>query len=292
MTTGKTFTPPDREVPYGKPEDLTPTQATTARLNQHLPTNEQRGFPVGTTIDGFDSVYSVGTNLSLDGQPVNSIINVGLSVGTMVVPWTPFGAVIDGNSGFGGSTADRVFLPNSIVGIDDGAFYGLVQCEQINFPDSLEYIGDNSFYYMNSPAFTQVNLPDRCSRIGENAFISCFNLAELNLNKVTLIEQSAFSACTGVTSVDLGSELIEIGANAFFGSLLLPAIDFPESLESIGIQAFANCAALSTILFRGMTAPTIGADIFLGVAATEVHVPVGASGYGSIFGGLTVVYDL
>jgi hypothetical protein len=41
-----------------------------------------------------------------------------------------------------------------------------------------------------------------------------------------------------------------------------------------------------------MAAPTLGVDVFVNVLTTEIHVPNGATGYGTTFGGLTVVDDL
>jgi len=36
----------------------------------------------------------------------------------------------------------------------------------------------------------------------------------------------------------------------------------------------------------------LGSNVFSGVLATDIHVPVGATGYGTTYGGLTVVADL
>jgi hypothetical protein len=63
-------------------------------------------------------------------------------------------------------------------------------------------------------------------------------------------------------------------------------------VTSIGSYAFALCSSLATVNCLATAAPTLGSFAFYGVASTEIHVPVGATGYGTTYGGLTVVADL
>jgi len=63
-------------------------------------------------------------------------------------------------------------------------------------------------------------------------------------------------------------------------------------VTSIGSYAFALCTSLATVNCLATTAPTLGSRAFYGISATEIHVPVGATGYTSTYGGLTVVFDL
>jgi hypothetical protein len=49
---------------------------------------------------------------------------------------------------------------------------------------------------------------------------------------------------------------------------------------------------LASVTCLALTAPTIGLNVFLGIPATQIHVPVGATGYGATYGWLTVIYDL
>jgi len=63
-------------------------------------------------------------------------------------------------------------------------------------------------------------------------------------------------------------------------------------VTSIGDRAFEVCTNLATINCLATTAPTLGSNAFNIVSATDIHVPAGATGYGTTYGGLTVVADL
>jgi len=63
-------------------------------------------------------------------------------------------------------------------------------------------------------------------------------------------------------------------------------------VTSIGDDAFQGCSILATVNCLATSAPTLGSNVFLNISATQIHVPVGATGYGTTYGGLTVVLDL
>ena len=55
----------------------------------------------------------------------------------------------------------EVILPEGLISIGNNAFLGCKTLEKINFPDSLKYIGDKSFYECTSFQMpkTSFNLP-------------------------------------------------------------------------------------------------------------------------------------
>ena len=58
---------------------------------------------------------------------------------------------------------------------------------------------------------------------------------------VTRIEGSAFSDCTGLTSITIPNSVTSIGAYAFSGCTGLTSITIPNSVTSIGSEAFHSC---------------------------------------------------
>ena len=64
---------------------------------------------------------------------------------------------------------------------------------------------------------------------------------------VTSIGQSAFSGCSGLTSVTISSSVANIGDGAFLGCSKLQTVSIPASVSSIGTEVFLGCSSLSAI---------------------------------------------
>ena len=58
---------------------------------------------------------------------------------------------------------------------------------------------------------------------------------------VTSIGSTAFSACSGLTSVTIGNSVESIGSYAFRACSGLTSVTIPNSVKSIGDRAFHNC---------------------------------------------------
>jgi hypothetical protein len=157
---------------------------------------------------------------------------------------------------------------------------------------NLTTITDSDGYDSNT-TLTSIYIGSNVTSIGSIAFYSCTALTSITIpDSVTSIGSYAFYNCSGLTSVTIGNSVTSIGNNAFNGCTGLTSIIIPDSVTSIGSGAFSQCSILATINCLAITAPTLVGTPFSGVAATEIHVPVGATEYGTTYGGLTVVSDL
>ena len=120
----------------------------------------------------------------------------------------------------------------------------------------------------------KVILPNTLTLIRQNAFKES-GLQSIEIPaSVETIESTAFKNCTALTTVtfEKGSQLktIQGGASslyygAFFGCTSLTSIEIPASVETIGVAAFKNCKALTTVTFeKGSQLKTIrgGRDRF------------------------------
>lgn len=85
--------------------------------------------------------------------------------------------------------------------------------------------------------------------IGESAFNACSGLTSVTIPEgVTLIWESAFERCSGLTSVILPSTLTSIGNNAFKYCSLLASMTIPNGVNAIGENAFWYCRALPYLI--------------------------------------------
>ena len=157
---------------------------------------------------------------------------------------------------------------------------------------NLTSITTSAGYYFNSN-LTSIYVGSNVTSIGSSAFGYCTALTSITIgNSVTTLGSYSFSSCVSLTSIVIPDSVTSIGLQAFNNSTSLTSATIGNSVTSIGSGAFYYCSSATTINCLATTAPTIGAGAFSGVAATDIHVPVGATGYGTTYGGLTVVADL
>lgn len=93
------------------------------------------------------------------------------------------------------------------------------------------------------------SFPEKIVRIGERAFSSTSLSGALIVpDDVTVIDSYAFSS-TNIASVSFGNKLVEIKDGAFYSCNSLSCeIHFPESLKSIGEDAFRKCSLSGRLL--------------------------------------------
>ena len=84
--------------------------------------------------------------------------------------------------------------------------------------------------------------------IENSAFSACSNLTSINIpNSVTSIGGNAFSYCSGLTSVNIPNSVTSIGGNAFSYCSSLTSINIPNTITWIGDNAFRGCSSLMSI---------------------------------------------
>ena len=70
-----------------------------------------------------------------------------------------------------------VTLPDSVVSIDEGAFYTCYNLKSINLPVGLKNIGDSAFFACKS--LKEIDLPDELEHVGRAAFNYCTSLTRV-----------------------------------------------------------------------------------------------------------------
>ena len=147
----------------------------------------------------------------------------------------------------------KINLPNSVTGIEEGAFKS---CTRL----------------------TDINIPNSVTSIGPETFKSCTSLTDINIpNSVTSIERSTFYSCTGLTSINIPGSVTTIGSNAFYDCTSLTDINIPNSVTSIGEQAFYNCDNLKSVYMNASTPPFIGSQAFHNISKDlTIYIPRGS----------------
>ena len=100
--------------------------------------------------------------------------------------------------------------------------------------------------------------------IGGSAFSGCTGLTSIEIpNSVTSIGDFTFSGCTGLTSIEIPNSVTNIGSSAFRGCTGLTSIEIPNSVTSIGSSAFSGCTGLTSIEIPN-SVTSIGSSAFYG----------------------------
>ena len=109
----------------------------------------------------------------------------------------------------------KINLPNSVTGIEEGAFKSCTRLTDINIPNSVTSIGPETFKSCTS--LTDINIPNSVTSIGERAFSGCTSLTDINIpNSVTSIEWATFYNCDNLKSVYMNASTPPfIGSQAF-----------------------------------------------------------------------------
>ena len=93
--------------------------------------------------------------------------------------------------------------------------------------------------------------------IGQSAFSGCSGLTSVTIpNSVTSIGQSAFSGCSGLTSFTIPNSVTSISQSAFSGCSGLTSVTIGSSVTSIGDMAFYSCPGLTDVYCYAENVPS------------------------------------
>ena len=166
----------------------------------------------------------------------------------------------------------KINLPNSVTGIEEGAFKSCTRLTDINIPNSVTSIGPETFKSCTS--LTDINIPNSVTSIGEQAFSGCTSLTDINIpDAVKSIEPETFSGCTRLTDINIPNSVTSIGYEAFYNCTRLTDINIPNSVTSIERSTFYSCTGLTSINIPG-SVTTIGSNAFYDCTSlTDINIP-------------------
>lgn len=122
------------------------------------------------------------------------------------------------NSSFENCSVTSVKFPDSVVNIENKAFYSCRNLKHVDFGHGITHIGSKaSWHVFAACGLEEVEIPEQVTYIGRGAFWSC------ELKKVTF-----------------HNGLLAIASDAFGGNIGLEEVTIPDNMTHIGEEAFKS----------------------------------------------------
>lgn len=146
-----------------------------------------------------------------------------------------------------------IYIPETIRRIGNDAFAYQYQLNAATIPNSVTEIGYHAFYQCES--LLKAKFSTALTAMGVGAFQGCALLTKADLSATSLksVSRSSFFQCKNLAKVKLPADLQVIGDSAFYNCSKLKNIDLPETLQSIGVAAFAVTRLESVKLPNSLT---------------------------------------
>ena len=151
-----------------------------------------------------------------------------------------------------------LLIPSTVTSISGCAFWGCWSLTSVTIPNSVKSIGPNAFrncsglisvHISDIEAWCRIAFSNNPLSYAHHLYLNGEEIKDLVIpNSVESIGNSAFSGCSGLTSVTIPNSVTSIGNSAFSGCSGLTSVTIPNSVTSIGGFAFYGCNGLINIM--------------------------------------------
>lgn len=162
---------------------------------------------------------------------------------------------------------ESVEFPNSLRTIGEGAFSHCDKLKSIKFGNGIEKIGsqndDEGCFFAYCTELEEIEFPPSLKYLGQNAFYGCKNLKRVRFNDgLMVIDKDAFNYCTNLKEVTLPYSLQEIGWHNF------------SCTEKINMKFDVHLLAYLAMALAGSKPQDFYVDIFFSDLNRHVILPI------------------
>lgn len=162
---------------------------------------------------------------------------------------------------------ESVEFPDSLRIIGEGAFSHCDKLKSIKFGNGIEKIGsqndDEGCFFAYCTELEEIEFPPSLKYLGQNAFCGCKNLKRVRFNDgLMVIDKDAFNYCTNLKEVTLPYSLQEIGWHNF------------SCTEKINMKFDVHLLAYLAMALAGSKPQDFYVDIFFSDLNRHVILPI------------------
>ena len=191
---------------------------------------------------------------------------------------------------------EDIDIPDTVTTIGENAFKLCTSIKSVTIPDTVTYIGSQCFE--SDKELVNVKLSSNIKRMESGAFGNCTSLTEITIPKSLeeagreygfgMYDYGPFCGCTNLKTVKLEKGLTQIAGNLFMRCYGLENIDIPDTVTTIGENAFKLCTSLENVKMYN-SIDEINGRAFAGCTSLKsVSLPDSITGMGTeIFSGCT-----
>lgn len=169
------------------------------------------------------------------------------------------------------SSLTKAVIPKGKIG--DYSFRNCTKLSDLTLGNGVTSIGLSAFTDCDS--LTKVIIPDSVTSLGTEAFYGCNVLTDLTFGKgITKIPDYICQGCVSLKNINFTGNITSIGSYAFKNTKVVN-VTIPETVTTIGTQAFIYSTSLEKVILYPTTPPSLGANAIEKTAGLRIIVPIG-----------------